>query len=65
MTEVTVAEEDRLVSEYRAYLRREARRLVAGSPERSGKRFALVAFPHLVPRLVWHCDPEAVKIQWT
>lgn len=63
--DITVGEEERLVAEFRAYLSQQARMLVAGSPERKDKRFARVTFPELRFKIVYHCDPEKVKIEWT
>lgn len=42
--QVTVGNEEALVAQYRAYLQRQARLVVAGRPERAGKRYAQVTF---------------------
>lgn len=62
---VTVANEDRLVSEFRDFLRKQARQLVADSPERIGKYAALVHLPEVTQVSVFTDEALAeVRFQW-
>lgn len=64
--QVSVGNEDELVAEYRAFLRKQARSIVAGRPERVGKQFARVTFLNLViERLVLKVtEDEAIKVDF-
>lgn len=64
--EITIANEAQLIEEYRAYLRRNARLVVAGRPERAGKRFAQVTFRGvtLLPPMLMVEENEAYKVEF-
>lgn len=64
--EVTVINEQKIVEQFRASLRREARRLVADAPDRIGRRYAGVTFADV--EFVHFFDKGFVaagRIQWT
>lgn len=64
--QITVGNEEQLIHEYREYLRKKARTVVFGRPERVGKQFAQVTFQglHIEQMVLMVEESEAFKVEF-